>query len=224
MPAFKISSGEIVNLPFLRHVAAKGRPVILSTGMADAAEVATAVKEIAAAGLRDLVLLHCLSNYPADPAEANLRAITTMHEAHGLPVGFSDHTEGVAVALAAVALGACVIEKHFTLDRSLPGRIIAPRWSPIELTAWCTGIRRRARARRRPQACRSRASWRTARSSARAWSPRATCRPGRRSTADDLAAVRPGTGLSPAVASAGRRPPSAHRRPAGTPIAWDMLV
>ena len=224
VPAFKIPSGEIVNLPFLRHVAAKGRPVILSTGMADAAEVATAVNEIAAAGLRDLVLLHCLSNYPADPAEANLRAITAMHEAHGLPVGFSDHTEGVAVALAAVALGACVIEKHFTLDRTLPGPDHRASIEPDELTALVQGIRTvegalgDGRKRAQPSELENRAVIRKSLVAARDLSA------GEALTADDLAAVRPGTGLSPAMASqiVGRRLRIAV--PAGTPIAWDMLV
>ena len=119
--AFKVPSGEIVNLPFLEHVARKGRPIILSTGMSDLAEVKTAVDTIRAAGEDQIVLLHCVSDYPADPSEANLRAMATMAAACQCPVGFSDHSEGRAVAVAAIALGACVIERHFTLDRDLPG-------------------------------------------------------------------------------------------------------
>ena len=125
--AFKVPSGEIVNLPFLKHVARKGKPVILSTGMADLAEVKTAVKTLRAAGNDQIVLLHCLSDYPADPAEVNLLAMATLVQACDCPVGLSDHTEGHAVAIAAVALGARMIERHFTLDRALPGGRLGPR-------------------------------------------------------------------------------------------------
>jgi len=121
VPAFKIGSGELTNLPFLRYVASKGLPVILSTGMAVLAEVASAVDVLRQEGAPPLVLLHCVSAYPADPVDANLRAMATMTAAFGVPVGFSDHTPGQAVALAAVALGARVLEKHLTLDRDQPG-------------------------------------------------------------------------------------------------------
>jgi N,N'-diacetyllegionaminate synthase len=119
--AFKLPSGEVTNLPFLRHVARKHKPIILSTGMATLSEVSRAVDAIWQEGNRSLVLLHCVSNYPADPADSNLRAMATLGDAFGVPAGFSDHTMGDAMALAAVALGASVIEKHLTLDRALPG-------------------------------------------------------------------------------------------------------
>ena len=119
--AFKLPSGEVTNLPFLRHVARKHKPIILSTGMATLSEVSHAVDAIWQEGNRSLVLLHCVSNYPADPADSNLRAMATLGDAFGVPAGFSDHTMGDAMALAAVALGARVIEKHLTLDRALPG-------------------------------------------------------------------------------------------------------
>ena len=121
MPAYKIPSGEITNHPYLAHVARKGRPIILSTGMSGLGEVEAAVETIAAAGGPPLVLLHCVSQYPAPPEELNLRAMHTLEAAFDVPVGFSDHTEGIEMALVAVALGAAVIEKHFTLDRGLPG-------------------------------------------------------------------------------------------------------
>ncbi len=140
VPAFKLPSGEINNLPFLRYVATKGRPMIVSTGMADMEEVASAVAAIEEAGNDQIVLLHCLSQYPADPKEANLRAMTTM-ETFGYPVGYSDHTPGSAVTLAAVALGASVIEKHFTLDQSLPGPDHKASLIPEELATLVTGIR-----------------------------------------------------------------------------------
>ena len=140
--AFKIPSGEVTNLPFLTHVARKGKPLIVSTGMAYLGEVETAVRTIGATGNQALVLLHCVSNYPADPADINLRAMATMGAAFAVPVGYSDHTMGDEVALAAVALGACVIEKHFTLDRTLPGPDHGASLEPEELGHLIQGIRR----------------------------------------------------------------------------------
>lgn len=141
VPVFKIPSGEITNLHFLGHVARKGKPMIVSTGMSTLGEVDTAVRTIREAGNRDLVLLHCVGNYPAAPGDANLRAMQTMAMAFGLPVGYSDHTLGIEVALAAVALGACVVEKHFTLDRNLPGPDHQASIEPEELRALVRGVR-----------------------------------------------------------------------------------
>ena len=141
VPVFKIGSGEITNCPFLEYVARKGKPIILSTGMSYLSEVDEAVRVIHDAGCDQLVLLHCVSNYPADPADANLRAMQTMATAFQVPVGFSDHTPGIEVALAAVALGACVIEKHFTLDKDLPGPDHRASLEPHGLQALVTGIR-----------------------------------------------------------------------------------
>jgi len=139
--AFKIPSGEITNLPFLTHVARKGKPVILSTGMSWLGEVETAVRTLTETGNSSLAILHCVSNYPAEPRDANLMAMRTLSEAFGAPVGFSDHTLGMEVALAAVALGACVIEKHFTLDRDLPGPDHRASLEPREIKALVQGIR-----------------------------------------------------------------------------------
>src|SRR2546423_383139 len=121
VPFFKIASGDLTYTQLLRCVAAKHRPIVLSTGMADIDEVAAAVDTLTAAGAPDVALLHCVSEYPAPIEDANLRAIPAMAERFGLPVGLSDHTPGVTVAIAAVAVGAAIIEKHFTLDRALPG-------------------------------------------------------------------------------------------------------
>jgi len=141
VPAFKIPSGELTNLPFLELLARKGRPLMLSTGMARLAEVAAAVAAIREAGNPPLALLHCVSNYPAAAAHVNLRAMRTMHDEFRVPVGYSDHTLGNEIAFAAVALGACIIEKHFTLDRALPGPDHAASLEPGELTAVVSGIR-----------------------------------------------------------------------------------
>lgn len=150
MKRFKIPSGEITNEPFIAHIARHGLPIILSTGMADLAEIERAVQVIEAerGSLVDrdqlsdsLTILHCTSNYPAAYADVNLRAMDTIAQKTGLPVGYSDHTLGVAVSTAAVARGATVIEKHFTLDRALPGPDHSASLTVDELTAMIDQIR-----------------------------------------------------------------------------------
>lgn len=127
MSMFKISSGDITNKPLIQHIASKNKPIILSTGMSDLEEVAAAVEWIKRMWrkrnktISDLTLLHCVSNYPARSEDINLMAMQTLRKKFGLPVGFSDHTIGTEVAIAAVALGAQVIEKHFTLDTDMAG-------------------------------------------------------------------------------------------------------
>lgn len=141
LPLYKVPSGEITNLPFLQHLARKGRPLILSTGMSTLGEVEEAVHVVQAAGPVPLTLLHCVTEYPAPYGQINLRAMLTLKMAFGLPVGYSDHTPGIEVAVAAIALGAEVIEKHFTLDRSLPGPDHAASLEPAELQQMVTSIR-----------------------------------------------------------------------------------
>jgi N-acetylneuraminate synthase len=141
VPAFKISSGDLTNHPLLQFVASKGRPIILSTGMSDLSEIAEAVEVIRASGNDQIALLQCVTNYPADAAEVNLNAMRTMSETFGVPVGYSDHTLGIEIALAAAALGAAIIEKHFTLDSSLPGPDHRASLEPPALIAMINGIR-----------------------------------------------------------------------------------
>ena len=141
VPLYKVPSGEITNLPFLKHLARKGRPLILSTGMSTLGEVEEAVNVLKAAGASKLTLLHCVTEYPAPYAEVNLRAMHTLKCAFGLPVGYSDHTPGIDIAIAAVALGAEVIEKHLTLDRSLLGPDHAASLEPSELQQMVVAIR-----------------------------------------------------------------------------------
>lgn len=119
--AIKIPSGEITNLPLIKRAAATGRPLIISTGMSTLGEVEAAVLAAEEAGNKKIALLHCVSEYPAPLEKTNLRTIQTLQAAFKYPVGFSDHTEGYDAALLAVALGARIIEKHFTLDKNLPG-------------------------------------------------------------------------------------------------------
>jgi len=121
VPAFKIASSDLTHLPLLRHLARKGKPLLLSTGMSFLDEVEEAVGTLKLCGARDVVLLHCVSNYPAPPESLNLRVIQTLRERFGLPIGFSDHSQGTLFALLAAALGARVLEKHFTLSRNDSG-------------------------------------------------------------------------------------------------------
>lgn len=141
VPLFKLPSGELTNLPYLAHLARMGRPLILSTGMSYLSEVETAVRCIETNGNPPLALLHCVSNYPAAPSDVNLRAMDTLASAFGVPIGYSDHTPGNEVTLAAVALGACIIEKHLTLDRNLPGPDHKASLEPDEFAAAVRGIR-----------------------------------------------------------------------------------
>ena len=139
--AIKIPSGEITNLPYLARAARHGKPLIVSTGMANLSEVETAVNTIEGSGNKSYVLLHCVSNYPADPANVNLRAMATLRSAFSVPVGYSDHTPGLEVTIAAVSMGASVIEKHFTLDSDMPGPDHRASLEPDELAAMIRNIR-----------------------------------------------------------------------------------
>lgn len=140
---FKIPSGEITNLPYLRHVGQLGKAIILSTGMATMGEIEAAIDVLEQAGTprANITVLHCTTEYPTPMVEVNLRAMQSIHTAFGVTVGYSDHTSGIEVAIAAVALGASVIEKHFTLDRSLPGPDHKASLEPEELKAMVVAIR-----------------------------------------------------------------------------------
>ncbi len=140
---FKIPSGEITNLPFLRHIGRFGKPLIMSTGMATLGEIEAAIDVLEQAGTprANMTVLHCTTEYPTSMADVNLRAMQSIHHAFGVEVGYSDHTLGIEVAVAAVALGASVIEKHFTLDRNLPGPDHKASLEPSELKAMVSAIR-----------------------------------------------------------------------------------
>lgn len=141
MPLVKIGSGDITNVPLLRHIGACGKPVILSTGMADMAMVCKAYQTLQDAGAQDITVLHCTTNYPCPPQEVNLRAMLTIQRELGCPVGYSDHTVGTEVPVAAVALGARVIEKHLTLDHSMEGPDHAASMEPDGFREMCRQIR-----------------------------------------------------------------------------------
>lgn len=140
--AFKIASTDTTNIPFLRYIANKSRPVLLSTGMSTLGEVEQAIETLRKAGLDGkIVILHCTSEYPAPISEINLQAIRTMQETFGAPVGFSDHTSDINVSSWAVAVGACVIEKHFTLNRNMIGPDHKASIEPDELSILVRNIR-----------------------------------------------------------------------------------
>ena len=140
---FKIPSGEITNLPYLRHIGGLGQAVILSTGMATLCEIESAIDVLEQAGTprSNITVLHCTTEYPTPMAEVNLRAMRSIQRAFGVDVGYSDHTPGIEVAIAAVAMGACVIEKHFTMDRKLPGPDHKASLEPDDLVAMVSAIR-----------------------------------------------------------------------------------
>lgn len=143
MDYYKIPSGEITNLPYLRKIASKHRPVILSTGMCEVEEVEAALQVLEQGGVKrsDIIVLHCNTEYPTPMADVNLRAMDDLRRSLGVEVGYSDHTKGIEVPIAAVALGARVIEKHFTLDKTMEGPDHKASLEPDELKAMVDAIR-----------------------------------------------------------------------------------
>ena len=221
--AFKVASYELWHLPLIREIASRGKPIICSTGMANLADVQDAVDTVAATGNDQLILLHCVVNYPPPFADLNLRAIRTLREAFGVPVGYSDHSSGITAPIVATALGAAVIEKHFTLSRDLPGPDHRFAIEPDELIAMVrairdakdalgTGIKRMAPAEAD--------LYTTARRSLFAARdiPAGTVL-----GSEHVAILRPGTGievrdLEKVIGRTTRRPIARHE-----PLAWDML-
>lgn len=211
MDRIKIPSGEITNEPMLRDLARFRLPVILSTGMATKAEVGRALTVLRRAGAEDITLLHCTSLYPAPARAINLRAIQTMRRTFRLPVGYSDHSLGDHITIAAVALGAEVIEKHFTLDRRLPGPDHAASLEPNELTAMIARLRETTAALgdgiKRP----ARGEAAVARLVRRSWHARRNLPAGTVLTRSDVVLKRPADGLPPRATPFGRRLKRARR-------------
>lgn len=195
----KVPSGELTNLPYLRYLARVRKPMMVSTGMATLGEIEAALQAIEAAGTpREMItLLHCNTEYPTPMADVHLRAMATLGLVFGVPYGYSDHTQGIEVAVAAVALGACVIEKHFTLDRSMPGPDHQASLEPDEMREMVKAIRNIEQAlgsplkRPSPSEAKNRA---IARKSIVASVP---IRAGERFDESNLGTKRPGTGISP---------------------------
>lgn len=196
--AYKIASTDTTNLPFLAYIARKNRPVILSTGMSSLGEVEQAIEVLERGGLEHkLVLLQCTSEYPAPVEEVNLKAILTLQQAFGYPVGFSDHTQGIGASPWAVVLGAAVIEKHFTLDRNLPGPDHRASLEPDELAELVRTVRQVQAALgdgiKRPMPSEIANKPRMQKSLV----ARRTIQAGETISAEDLTCKRPGTGLPP---------------------------
>jgi len=223
VPAFKIPSGEITNFPFLEHVARKGRPMIVSTGMADLDEVRAAVEAIRNCGNDEIILLHCVSSYPASPASVNLRSMDTLAREFSVPAGFSDHTLGIEVALAATARGAAVIEKHLTLDKNLPGPDHRASLEPDEFAAMVRGIRVVESALGDGRKCPSPEEVDTAKVARKSLVTTRALAQGTILTEDAIAIRRPGTGLAPALRSQviGRR--LSHAVAADEILTWEMF-
>jgi N,N'-diacetyllegionaminate synthase len=199
MPIFKIPSGEITNLPYLRHVGRLGKEVILSTGMSDLREVEDALNVLVQAGTdkEKITVLHATTEYPCPIDEVNLRAMQTIQNAFNVKVGYSDHTQGIEVPIAAVAMGACVIEKHFTLDRTMDGPDHKASLEPNEIKAMVQAIRHIERALgdgiKQPSLSEKKNISVARKSIVAAKSIKA----GEMFTADNLAVKRPGYGMSP---------------------------
>ena len=197
VPFYKIASMDLVHLPLLKYVARKKKPMILSTGMSTMAEIEQAIETIRAEGNDQIVLLHCVSIYPPDLNTVHLRNIPMLMQAFDVPVGFSDHTLGTAIPLAAIALGACVIEKHFTLDKDMPGWDHAISADPAEMRSVVEDGRAvfdaLGSSRRTVSAAEAekRAKFR------RSLVARTGLGAGHQLTENDLDAKRPGTGISP---------------------------
>jgi sialic acid synthase SpsE/CMP-N-acetylneuraminic acid synthetase len=205
--AFKVPSGELTNLPFLADLARRGRPLLVSTGMADIREVADAVDAIEAAGDPPVALFHCVSAYPAAPSDANLAAMATLRAAFGVPVGWSDHTPGIELGIAAAALGAAMIEKHLTLDRSMPGPDHAASLEPAEFARLVESIRMAGAAVGDGQKVPTSGERSVARAARRSLHWARDMASGTIVAENDLILLRPGTGLPPgrAVSLVGRR-------------------
>jgi N-acetylneuraminate synthase len=228
----KVPSGEITNLPFLRYMGRTGLPLIVSTGMATLQEVQNAVEVIGAARagaghtapMADSVtILHCTSNYPALPRDVNLLAMRSLAEATKLPVGYSDHTLGVAISTAAVAMGAGIIEKHFTLDRSLPGPDHAASLDPQELKALVQAIRDvelgMGDGIKQPTASELQVRDLVRRSATAARDIAADAF----LVDEDIALMRPGTGIAPADLGKLYGRQAARSIPAGETLSWSDL-
>lgn len=194
---WKVPSGEITNYPYLCEIARTGKPVIMSTGMCDLEEVKAAVRVLRENGSTEITLLHCNTEYPTPMQDVNLRAMCTLQEEFGLPVGYSDHTQGIEVPIAATAMGAAVIEKHFTLDRNMEGPDHKASLEPEELRAMVQAIRNIETAlgdgikRPSPSEMKNRE---VARKSIVA---KKNIRRGEVFTEENLTAKRPGSGVSP---------------------------
>lgn len=223
VPLYKIASFELVDLPLIRKVALTGKPVIMSTGMASLGEIEEAVQTFRGAGGTQLALLKCTSAYPAPPDEMNLRTIPHMAETFGVPVGLSDHTLDISVPVAAVSLGACIIEKHMTLDRSVLGPDSAFSLEPREFKAMVEAVRTAERALGRVT-YEATEKEKSSRSFRRSLFVVQDMQAGDVFTESNLRSIRPGYGLHPRYFNDFIGRAASRAISAGTPLAWFHLV
>lgn len=196
---FKIPSGEITNLPYLRHIGQLNKQIILSTGMANLGEIEAAIDVLTRAGTarEQITILHANTEYPTQMQDVNLRAMQTLGQAFNLPYGYSDHTQGIEVPIAAVALGASVIEKHFTLDRNMEGPDHKASLEPDELTAMVAAIRNIEQALGSPVKQPSPSEAKNKAIARKSIVAKTAIKKGEQLTEANLAVKRPGTGISP---------------------------
>ena len=197
IPCFKIPSGEITNLPYLIRIAQTGRDIILSTGMAEIEEIEAAIRALRENGAGEISLLHCNTEYPTPMEDVNLRAMLTLKEKFGVRVGYSDHTKGIEVPIAAAAMGAEIIEKHFTLDHNMEGPDHKASLEPDELKAMVEGIRNIEKALGNGIKTASRSEKKNMDIARKSIVARKKIAKGEILTEDNLAVKRPGNGISP---------------------------
>ncbi len=221
----KIPSGEITNLPYLRLIASCGKPVILSTGMADLEEVKLALGVLYNEGLKpqQITILHCTTEYPAPFGEVNLKAMLTMGRAFGLAVGYSDHTSGIEIPVAAVALGAVMIEKHFTISRDLPGPDHKASLEPDELTLMVRSIRNVEMALGDGIKQASPSESKNLMIARRSIHLAADLPAGHQLLASDLVMKRPGNGISPMLINEVTGKSLKHALTKDTQLSWDDI-
>lgn len=195
--AYKIGSGDLTNMPMLKKIAALKKPVIFSTGMASVTEIKEALDWFRESGNPELILLHCTTSYPAPYSDVNLRAMETLKKLTDLPVGYSDHTAGIEVPIAAVALGACVIEKHFTLDRNMEGPDHKASIEPEELKQMVASIRNIEKALGSPEKTITKTESSISKVARKSIVSSKRITAGKRLTIDDIEVKRPGDGIAP---------------------------
>jgi pseudaminic acid synthase len=223
VPAHKVASFELVDIPLIQKMARTGKPLIVSTGMATADEIEEALQAARGAGATQIALLKCTSAYPAPPEEMNLNTIPEMMKRFGVPVGLSDHTMGIAAPVAAVALGACIIEKHLTLSRSLPGPDSAFSLEPQEFKAMVNAVRVAEKSLGSVKfGCgpNEEASYTFRRSLFVV----ADMKKGEAFTEANVRSIRPGTGLHPRHQAEVLGKTAAQPIKRGTPLSWELVV
>jgi len=223
VPAYKIASFEIVDIPLIRRIAQTGKPIILSTGMATLAEIGEAVSTIREVGGNQLALLKCTSAYPSRPEDMNLLTIPHLAEAFGLPTGLSDHTLGTTVPIAAVALGACIIEKHLTLSRSIAGPDSAFSLEPHEFKVMVEAVRTAEKALGR--VCYGAGeNEKHSRIFRRSLFVVEDMQAGEMFTAQNVRSIRPGHGLHTRYLDIVLGKKARINISRGTPLSWDIIV